>query len=373
MKILFIVTRSDTIGGSHIHVRDLAQTLMVDGHTVNVCIGGSGPIINYYREFGLNVINILRLKRNISPIDDLLAYKQIKEEIQQFKPDLVSTHSSKAGFLGRIAASNLNVPVLFTAHGWSFTTGKSSMRQYLFRSLEKIVARKTDRMITVSNYDKKLAMNHLPVSPEKITTIHNGMKDVDPSLLANPGYSGTVNIVKIARFDQQKDHLELLEAVHPIEGIHLHFIGDGPLMEPVKKKAREYGIIDDITFWGRLDSVDEVLSKGQIFVLISNWEGFPRSTLEAMRVGLPTIVSDVGGSGEAVVEGVTGYAIKKGDIDSLQKIIEGLVRDPARREKMGAAARHRYEELFTFKHMYDKTLAVYQDMLNSNHNVHERK
>ncbi|MDX1642068.1 MAG: glycosyltransferase, partial [Balneolaceae bacterium] len=166
MRIAFLVTRSDTVGGSHIHVRDLATSLKQDGNEVAVFIGGRGPLIEYFIDYGLNIINIPVLKRNISPVNDIRAYVQIKKKLRNFNPDLVSTHSSKAGFLGRLVASKLKIPVLFTAHGWSFTTGKKSVRRLLYQSLEKMIAPKTDRMITVSEYDKKLAVQNLHISPQ---------------------------------------------------------------------------------------------------------------------------------------------------------------------------------------------------------------
>lgn len=366
MRIAFLVTRSDTIGGSHIHVRDLAKALGENGNDVTIFIGGSGPLLKYFKDFGLNITNIPSLKRNISPINDLKAFFHIKRELKRFGPDIISTHSSKAGFLGRLAANQLKIPVLFTAHGWSFTSGKNSTRRFLYKSLEKIVAPKTDRLITVSDYDKKLALEHLPIPPEKVMTIHNGMPDNDESFRADTGRENPVHIVMIARFDHQKDHLELLEAVHSIQNIHLHFVGDGPLISIVKEKAREYNILDQITFWGRLESVDEVLAKGQIFALISNWEGFPRSTLEAMRAGLPTVVSDVGGAAEALEHKRTGYVVTKGDIDGLRTAIKELVQDPERRKEMGNAARKRYENFYTFETMYKRTFDVYQEVLNAN-------
>lgn len=364
-SIAYLVTRSDTIGGSHIHVRDLSLAMINQGVDVHVIIGGDGPIIEDFKRSGLNVIPIKSLVRNLSPFKDIKALYEIKKVLQKIKPDIVSTHSSKAGFLGRLAARYLDIPVLFTAHGWSFTSGKMSSRQILYKNLEKIVTPFTDLIITVSEYDRHLALNNLNIEEDSIITVHNGMKDIEPSLYAENQKNGPVHLVQIARFDHQKDHLELLDAIRTIENIHVHFVGDGPLLEDVKQKAKEIGMTEQITFWGRLGSVDEVLSKCQIFTLISNWEGFPRSTLEAMRAGLPTVVSDVGGAGEAVVDGVTGYIIQKGDVNRLRKVIKDLVQDMDKRKRMGKKARERYENHYTFDIMFEKTQTVYQKVLKN--------
>lgn len=366
MRIAFLITRSDTVGGSHIHVRDMGLALMNDGNNVAILIGGNGPIVNMFESSGLITYRIKNLVRNISPLKDYKAFYEIKKSLHSFSPDIISTHSSKAGFLGRLAASRLEIPVLFTAHGWSFTTGKKKYVRKLYQSLERAVLPMTDMVITVSEYDRNLALKELSVPADKVITIHNGMKDIHDSFISDQNTEGIINIVKIARFDNQKNHIELINSISDINNIHLHFIGDGPLMEIVQSRATELGLDKSITYWGRISSVEKVLSGCQIFTLISNWEGFPRSTLEAMRAGLPVVVSDVGGAAEAIEHGVSGYIVKKGDSKSLNLYIKELVFDHQKRKWMGDNARKRYEQLFRFDTMYKKTLSVYKNVLNDN-------
>jgi glycosyltransferase involved in cell wall biosynthesis len=365
LKISYIVTRSDTIGGSHIHILDIAEALIIDGYEVSVIIGGNGPIIQQFIDRNITTYLIPNLKRNLNPIGDLIAYHQIKKTLRRLMPDVVSTHSSKAGFLGRIAAKSLKLPVLFTAHGWSFTTGKKKFVRKLYQSLERAVLPMTDMIITVSEYDRNLALTELSVPADKVMTIHNGMKDIHNSFISNQNTEGIINIVMIARFDEQKNHIELLNSVYDIENIHLHFIGDGPLMNTVMERAKELGLDGKITFWGRLETVEKVLSECQIFTLISNWEGFPRSTLEAMRAGMPVIVTDAGGASEAVEHGISGYIVQKGDTNSIKKFVRELVNDHNKRKWMGINARKRYERLFSFDSMYNKTVLVYKEILDN--------
>lgn len=367
-RIAFLVTRSDQIGGSHIHVRDLAVALQNDGHDVRVFIGGDGTVIDHFKGFGLSVISIPSMRREISPLKDIKAYRELKEEIVTFSPDIITAHSSKAGYLGRIIAWNLGIPVMFTAHGWSFTDGKNKLEQSVYRWLEKLVVPITDKIIAVSDYDRKLGIEQLSLSDDKITTIHNGMTDIDESLIANPEEDSPVNIIMVARFDHQKDQLELLKATYNIENIHIHFVGDGHLRKDAEALAEKLEMKEKTTFWGELNSVDDVLAKSQIFALISNWEGFPCSTLEAMRAKLPTVVSDVGGSAEAIEQGVTGYAVKKGDIQTLHNVIKELTVDTEKRKEMGEAARNRFENLYTFETMYEKTFQLYSEIIHGNSN-----
>jgi glycosyltransferase involved in cell wall biosynthesis len=296
------------------------------------------------------------------------AYSHLKEEILDFNPDIITSHSSKAGFLGRIIAWRLNIPNIFTAHGWAFTDGKSKIKQTIYRLLEWLVVPITDKIIAVSDYDRNLGIQQLSLSEDKIITIHNGMTDIDKKLMSVQQSEGPVNIIMVARFDHQKDQQELLKATHNIENIHIHFVGDGHLRSKTEELANELNMREKITFWGELDSVDEVLAKSQIFALISNWEGFPCSTLEGMRAGLPTVVSDVGGSAEAIDEGVTGYAVKKGNVNVLHNVLEELVQNTEKRVAMGKLARERFESHYTFQTMYEKTLKTYFKVINNNKN-----
>jgi glycosyltransferase involved in cell wall biosynthesis len=112
--------------------------------------------------------------------------------------------------------------------------------------------------------------------------------------------------------------------------------------------------------------IAEWLAGSQIFVLISNWEGFPRSILEAMRAGLPVVATDVGGVSESVDDGVTGFLVPRGGTAELNDRLHRLIADPALRARMGALGRARYETHFTFEHMLRRTLNVYEDALGSN-------
>lgn len=237
------------------------------------------------------------------------------------------------------------------------------MERNLYRTLEKWISQYTDRIITVSEYDKHLAKRAFALDDGRILTIHNGMVDIQQSLRANTKGSGSVNIVMVARLDRQKNHVGLLNATKEIEQVHLHFVGDGPLMDEVSGYVDELGMAANVTFWGRINHVEEVLAESQIFVLFSNWEGFPRSTLEAMRAGLPVIVSNTGGAAEAVLDGVTGYVVPQGDVSELKNRITKLVENPELRSQMGNAGRKRYEEEFTFTQMFDRTYRVYKELI----------
>lgn len=351
------------MGGSSIHVRDICKKLMDTDVESTVVIGGEGYFAEHMRQQGISVHSLPELQKNINPIQDLRSYFKLKRVIKEINPDLISTHSSKIGFLGRLAAHSLKIPVLFTAHGWSFRDGVGFLSHHIYKRLENFAALRTDRIICVSNYDMEIGAKYLSVHPERLNTIHNGMPDIPSQQRSNPEMSNPVNIIMIARFDLPKDHIQLLEALQPLEGFHLHFVGDGPLMAKSIQKAKDLGLEKKVTFYGRREDVSKLLSNAQFFVLISNLEGFPLSTLEAMRAGLPVIVSDVGGAAEAIEEGVTGYSVPRGDLNILRDRIKLLIADAKLRKKMGQAGRKRYEEFFTFDQMFEKNYRIYEEVL----------
>lgn len=363
-RIAFLVTRSDHIGGSHVHVRDLVLKLNEDGYDVKVFMGGSGPVIDNFKSLGIDVVSIKTLKKQLSPIGDLQAFFELRRKVKEFDPDLVTAHSAKIGFIGRLVAKSLKIPVTFTSHCWSFTGRDNLFFRTIYRGLEQLAIPCTDKIFAVSEYDKNVGLSKLIVPDDLIITVHNGMPDVSEGNIADHSPSKEVSIIMVARFDHQKDQAQLVKATHKIPNIHLHFVGDGPLRESVEELAKNLNMEDKITFWGEVDTVPELLGNADIFVLTSNWEGFPCSTLEAMRAGLPTIVSDVGGSAEAIEEGVTGYAIEEGNIEQLHKILKVLVNNPAKRKTMGEAARKRYKQLYSFDTMYKKNLQVYSSLIN---------
>jgi glycosyltransferase involved in cell wall biosynthesis len=167
----------------------------------------------------------------------------------------------------------------------------------------------------------------------------------------------------VARFDAQKDHRTLIHAFADLQEACLDLVGDGPTLEAVKVAVAELGIANRVNFYGYTEDVAEILARAHIFTLASNWEGFPRSTVEAMRAGLPTVVSAVGGASEAVSEGITGYSVPRSDVATLRDRLSILVEDRQKRAQFGNAARLRYMEYFTFDRMFDRTLALCDDVV----------
>lgn len=364
MKIAYLITRSDQIGGAQIHIRDMAKYVTHNGHDVVVLCGGSGPLVEQLAAADIPVITIKHLKREINPYFDILSLFDIIKTLKKEKIDILSCHSSKAGILGRIAARILGLKVIFTAHGWAFADGVSERQRKLYIKIERFFAAITDKIITVSQQDKDLALKYKIADSTMMEAIHNGMPDVHQSLIRkHSNNSDQIKFISVARFSEQKDHYSLLLALEKFNKHHLNWrldlIGDGPLKSEVEKYCVSLGIRDKVNFIGEVFNVDEYLSKSDVFLLISKWEGFPRSILEAMRAGLPIIASDVGGVRESVIDSVNGFLIQRGDFDSLTKKILITTQDDSLRSLMGVNSRRLYEESFTFDVMANKNMEIY--------------
>jgi glycosyltransferase involved in cell wall biosynthesis len=364
MKIVYIVTRADPIGGVQIHVRDLATAMLSQGHSPVVLVGGGGSFVEDLRSRDIPVVVLRYLCVPIHPLRDLLALREIRDLLKQLRPDLINVHSAKAGILGRLAGRSLDIPVLLTAHGWTFTPGIPAFQAAVYRQLERFAAPLATKIITVSEYDRRLALDADIAGEDRLVAVHNGIPDVPPHLRAQPGRT-PARLVMVARFGAQKDHPTLLRALAGVKDQEwaLDLIGDGPLMARTRSLARTLGLENQVRFLGQRMDVEEILAQSQVSFLISNWEGFPLSVLEAMRAGLPVVATSVAGVGEAVQDEETGYLVSPGDVELLQERIRRLLADPALRARLGSNGRRRYERHFTLGQAVNRTLAVYRDVL----------
>ncbi|MGZ8398660.1 MAG: glycosyltransferase family 4 protein [Gemmatimonadales bacterium] len=364
VKIAYIVTRADPIGGVQIHIRDLALSVRAQGHRPTVITSGSGPFVDELRAQNVPTIVLRHLTVPISPVRDLRALQEIRAALKDLRPNLLAVHSSKAGILGRLAGRSLHIPVVFTAHGWAFTPGIPASMAAVYRQIERFAGPLANKIITVSEFDRRLALEAGITTEDRIVAVHNGIPDVTPSLRADSGRVPT-RLVMVARFGAQKDHPTLLRAMAGLlnHSWELDLIGEGPLMGEMRSLASTLGLDGRVRFLGQRMDVDQILAQAQVSLLITNWEGFPLSILEAMRAGLPVVASAVGGIDESVRDDETGYLVPRGNVELLRVRIGRLLSDPGLRLRFGARGRAYYEQDFTLNSFVEKTLAVYREVL----------
>lgn len=364
MKIVYVLTQSDVLGGASFHVLDIAGAAQRVGHDVVILAGGHGVFHERARKMGLASKALDHLVREISPVTDARGILELRRHLKALGPDLVHVHSSKAGVSGRLAAKSLGIPAIFTAHGWAFTEGVSPRRRRVYRFIERCMARISSKIITVSEYDRRLALASGVAGEDMVQTIHNGI----PALSGAPGKpmsdDAAVRLIMVARFHEPKDHQTLLKALNHVQTAawRLELVGDGPLLMPARALSEALGLDDRVSFSGACDDVPERLAAADLFVLVSDWEGLPLSILEAMRAGLPVIASNVGGVSEALVDGETGFLVERKSVDQLADAISQLVASRALRERMGEHGKQRYARHFSVEQMVGQTLSLYREV-----------
>lgn len=356
----------DVVGGAQNHVRDLAVGLNDKGHTIVIISGEDKNIHQSIEARGIQCFHSKHLKRTLHPWRDFKAFIEIRKELKRIQPDLIATHSAKAGIIGRIAGWTLGIPTIFTAHGWSFTEGIPRKKRFLYKHIEKVVSVATNGIITVSEYDFKLARKNKIASKKKLHTIHNGVHN--RSLLLGTAHDeGVTRFTMVARFEEPKRQLEVIKALQKFKSKtwKLTFAGDGPLQQEAERYVVQHQLKDFVTFLGNEKNIEGLLAQSDVFVLLSDWEGFPLSILEAMRSGLPIIASDVGGVSEAVKHGENGFLINRNDTGQLHHAIKNLLENGILRKEMGNKSRMYFEQQFTFDQMLTKTDAYYVDIVQN--------
>jgi glycosyltransferase involved in cell wall biosynthesis len=363
MKIAYVITRSDSIGGAQVHLLYLARSMLAKGYDVKVFVGGEGPFVKELKKYSIPFVSLSKMVKAIHPVKDGKVLKNLTAHLVHFNPDVLALHSSKAGWIGRIIGKRLDIPTVFTVHGWSFTHGKHFMKRRAWLIAEKMVGNLAKQIITVSDFDRNLALKYHVSDSHKVVTIYNGIGDIPLSLIANPG-KAPPRMMMVARFDKQKNQTVLLKSLARLKHLDwsLELIGEGPSMGVVQQLCSELNLKDRVVFSGFCDNVEEKLSQAQIFALTTNWEGLPISIIEAMRAGLPVAASDVGGISELVADGGNGFLIQGNTIPELTNKLQKLILDSGLRTKMGEKGREMYLNTFALDKMVMKTLSIYEEM-----------
>ena len=373
MRILYLITRSE-LGGAQTHLMDLMggfrdhlDQLVAAGASDSDLARREGRrdyLTAALRDMNIPFYAVESLVQPIDPAQDCRALMNLVRLIRSVKPDLIHAHTSKAGILGRLAARVTGVPVVFTAHTWSFAEGNSLKWKVVGIPGERVAARWTKRIINVSDANRRLAIEKRVGSAEKLVTIHNGI--ADDGTRARPELADPVRLVMVARFSSQKDHMTLVRALAAISApFRLLLVGDGPTLPEVKAEVTRLGLEDRVEFCGARNDVVSILARCQMLVLTTNAEGFPITILEAMRAGLPVIATDTGGTGESVVHEDSGLLVPVRDVAAVKTALARLLESPALRVRMGNAGRARYEREFGLSAMLRKTLSVYEAALRT--------
>jgi glycosyltransferase involved in cell wall biosynthesis len=349
------------VGGPAVHITQLTAGLDPERFEQSVVTGVEAPheasMLALAQARGVMPVVIPSLGRELSARGDLLTLRALYCEFRAWKPDIVETHTAKAGTLGRLAALLARVPVrVHVFHGHVFHGYFSPRKTRMFLEIERALARVTTRIITLGETQRREILNYGIGTPEKVVSIPLGL-DLEPLLdggtpgalraelgvLASPAQAPLIGI--IGRLAPIKRHDVFLRAarrvIDAVPETHFVVIGDGETRPQVEALARELGLQAHVHLLGWRDHAATLAAFADLDVvaLTSDNEGLPTALIEAMAAGKPVVATNVGGVGGLVQDGVTGLLADAGDDRGVAADLVRLLRDPAERRRMGEAGR----------------------------------
>lgn len=338
--------------------------------------GPEGSLIEEVRQRGTPLTILPELRREISPANDVRAVRKLRRLIQAGGYQIVHTHSSKAGVLGRWAAHLAGVPlIVHTVHGWSFHDRMSPSRRQMYVALEKFGARFSQALIVVSPQDIEKGLAQGIGHREGYHVIRSGVEldrfgypAVPPVVMRQQlGIPQEALVVgSVTRLSPQKAPLDLVAAfayIHQQQpDVWFVIVGDGPLRPEVEVALQSAGIAGRVILTGLRRDVPELMAAFDVFVLSSLWEGLPRVLPQAMATGLPIVTTQADGSAEAVVDGENGFLVERGQPVALAERTLVLLADEGLRKRMGGNGRARAPQ-FGAKKMVEDIHLLYQALL----------
>jgi glycosyltransferase involved in cell wall biosynthesis len=356
-RILILITLAE-VGGAQTYVAQLLPALSARFEVV-VGAHGDGPLRDAAHAAGVRFVPLRHVRRNLHPGHDLLGLIELVALIRRERPDIVHVNSSKAGFLGRLAALAARTRVrLFTVHGWAFKA-HGGPTGALYRWADRFMSPLTTLTICVSQSERAAGVAARTCRVERTVVIPNAI-DVEGAPQASLD-GDPPRILTVGRLAHPKDPLTLVRALAALgqRPFSLAFVGDGPDRHELEEEVRTLELGHRVALLGEIRDVPELLARADVFVLSSRSEGAPLSILEAMAAGLPVIASDVGGVGELVVNGETGLLVPPGDPTRLAHALARLLDDRALRVQLGAAGRARARERFDLAALLGAHIQLY--------------
>ena len=326
-----------------------------------------GPMLRRLAGDGIRIYPV-HISRSFAPITNLLAVFRLYRLLRSWKFDIVHVHTPVASLVGRLAARLAGVPlILYTAHGFYFHEHMNPRVRSLHIRIERLFGRCTDFLFTQSAEDAATAIAERIMPAAKVESIGNGVVISDFANVAKSAVQGwrerlelprnCVVIGTVGRLVLEKGFREFFEAASHVASTQPSVVflvvggvaeGDrDPFSTTVGEMlASDQNLVNKVRFAGFADDVPPLIQLMDIFVLASYREGMPRSIIEAMATGKPIVATDIRGSREEVIDGVTGFLVPVRDAPALANRIEALVKDPKLRRELGLAGRLRAESLF---------------------------
>ncbi len=376
INLLYVITKLE-LGGAQKQLLSLINGLNKEKYNVFLFTAEDGLLLNEAQAIARVTLKRSRfLERPINPLKDVLALLELYNFIKINKIQIVHTHSSKAGILGRLAAKFAKIKVIIhTVHGWSFHDYQGALIKRFYLFLESLCAGFTAKIIVVSDFDKDKGLKNSVGREKQYSLIRYGInrnefknRDGRDQARRSLGLSDTdLAIGTVACFKPQKSPLDFIRLAGAIKDnfpdAKFIMIGDGPLRNKLCALAGKLNLGNRLALAGWRNDIPLVLCALDIFVLTSLWEGLPIAVLEAMAAGVPVVATDTGGIKEAVLDDKTGYVVRIGDIGSMQNRVEELSRNVQKRNEFTSSSRAVIDtEKFSLSNMLKSTEEVYSSL-----------
>jgi glycosyltransferase involved in cell wall biosynthesis len=383
MRIAHVITRL-ILGGAQENTLFACEDLLrIYGDEVLLitgpALGPEGSLLERARAGGVPLEIVPSLRRAIHPWRDLAAYRRIKAALARFRPQVVHTHSAKAGILGRAAASALAVPaIVHGVHGAPFHPYQGRGARMLFCACERWAATRCHAFVSVADAMTELMVRAGVAPRERFTTIYSGL-EVEPLLDSarhrqparqSLGYRPEQIVVgKVARLFPLKGHEDLVRAARRVvevePRVRFLLVGDGLLAGRLREQIASCGLQDYFQLTGLVppERIPVLLSAMDIVVHASLREGLARVLPQALIAGKPVVSYDVDGAREVVIPGQTGYLVPPRDVDGLVRAILELAADTALCQRLGDEGRRRFTDVFRHQRMTAELRMLYEHLL----------
>ncbi len=373
IKLCVIVTKLELGGAQKVAVSLCEKINREKFEPFLIC--GEGGILDEEVRNKIKVYFVKNLVRQISPLKDFKSFIEIRKILQKEKPDIVHTHSSKAGIIGRFAAKFSNITnIVHTIHGFGFNDTQGYLIKKIFIVLERFCAKISKYLIPVSkeNINKGLE-NKIGVEKQyryiKLGIDIKNFKQYDsvPSLKEELKINADDCLVTtVGPFKPQKNLTDFITIASNILKLNKNFkfaiAGDGQQRSELELLIKKFGISDSVFLLGWRRDISNILNSSDIFVMTSLWEGLPISTIEAMSCGLAPVVNAVDGQKEIIKNNETGFLITPYDIQTAAEKIMLLASDKTLRTRMGIKAKDFIDDTFSIDYMILRHEDLYCEM-----------
>ncbi len=381
VKIVHIITRL-IVGGAQENTLLSCEGQHDAGQDVTLitgpALGPEGSLMERAKSYGYRVETIDAMRRSILPVKDYDTYKWLIAKLIELKPDVVHTHSSKAGIIGRWAAHKAGVPrVVHTIHGLSFTSSKRAIVNNFYKLLERKAAPITHKIVSVADAMTRVSLENKIGMAGQYVTIHSGM-ELGPFL--NPPVAREtvraelglkpedVAVGTIARLFYLKGHDDLLDLAPGLcarfSNLKFVWIGDGLLKEQFQERIAQMKLQERFLFTGLVPPtrIPELVNALDVVAHPSRREGLARAIPQGQLARCPVVCYDVDGNAEGLICGQTGYAVKAFEVKTFGEKLATLVGDASLRAAMGDAGREHASRFFDTRVMVKKLLELYESI-----------